>query len=192
MQRIGTKPPPGPTSRHKWGPRQHKWGPQQNTSGTHANTSGAHNNHKWDLHEHKWGPQQTTGWAHEQSQVGPTRLITPVFKCRNSLNCVITREMNSQVLHRHLAITELIDHIRIQIMEMMSKMKIESSTWDSNLCPKVEEQLQTNISDCRGMKCNINTPLIIIEVHDHPSSTINLETCNCSSKEWRVKRKQEV
>ena len=107
----------------------------------------------------------------------------------SNMNSNIVESFNAWIIEaRHLAFTELIDHIRIQIMEMMSKIKIESSTWDSYLCLKVEEQLQTNICDCRGMKCSISTPFTIVEFHNRLSCTVNLETFYCSCKEWKVKR----
>ena len=63
VSRIGTKPPPGPTNHHKWDLQQ--------------TISGAHSKPQRD-------PRTITS--------RPTRLITPVHKYRNSLNCTITRE----------------------------------------------------------------------------------------------------
>ena len=62
---------------------------------------------------------------------GPQHWANALFEGEHysHMNSIIAESFDAWIMEAHnLAITELIDHIHIQIMEMMSKRKIESST----------------------------------------------------------------
>ena len=63
-------------------------------------------------------------------------------ECYGNMYSNVIEFYNAWIIEaRHLPICELVDHIRIQIMEICSRKKIQSSKWMSHLCLSVEEKL---------------------------------------------------
>ncbi|KAL7263223.1 hypothetical protein ACSBR1_001404 [Camellia fascicularis] len=69
----------------------------------------------------------------------------------------------------HLPITQLVDAIMGKIMEKMSKRKVKSSGWVSELCPKKES------SDDN-----------VFEVRSHPLVLVNIGNRSCSCFQWQL------
>ncbi|KAK1257191.1 hypothetical protein QJS04_geneDACA014731 [Acorus gramineus] len=66
-------------------------------------------------------------------------------------NCA--ESFNSWILEaRNLPIVQMVDHICVQMMEMMYRRRNESSNWETFLCPSIMEKLQKIQANSRGLQ----------------------------------------
>ncbi|BFG27154.1 hypothetical protein CerSpe_134280 [Prunus speciosa] len=86
---------------------------------------------------------------------------------------------------RRLPIYELIDTIRIKMMEMISRRKLASEKWCSVLCPVIEDELKNLASKGRHWRiCRASES--VFEVHADLSVMVNLDERFCSCYQWQL------
>lgn len=93
---------------------------------------------------------------------------------------------NSWLLaERTLPITQLVDVIRIKMMELIGDWQSKSARWSSVLCPMVED-----ILDCYDKKtCDWlvwQANVLLFEVVGKGRYSVNMADCTCSCERWRV------
>ncbi|XP_021833443.1 uncharacterized protein LOC110773249 [Prunus avium] len=86
---------------------------------------------------------------------------------------------------RRPPIYELIDTIRIKMMEMISRRKLASEKWCSVLCPVIEDELKNLASKGRHWRiCRASES--VFEVHADLSVMVNLDERFCSCYQWQL------
>ncbi|CAL2237236.1 unnamed protein product [Prunus armeniaca] len=86
---------------------------------------------------------------------------------------------------RRLPIYEMIDTIRIKMMEMISRWKLASEKWSSVLCHVIEDELKNLAAKGRHWRiCRASES--IFEVHDDLSVMVNLDERFCSCYQWQL------
>lgn len=101
----------------------------------------------------------------------------------------VAESFNSWILEaRHLSIPQMVDHIRLQIMQMMHSRRIRGRGIQTHLCPDPEKVLQRNAEE--GRKLSVFTSSIMIyDVKDTKySCKVDLQECTCSCGEWKIFR----
>ncbi|XP_038972040.1 uncharacterized protein LOC120104627 [Phoenix dactylifera] len=101
----------------------------------------------------------------------------------------VAESFNSWVLEaRHLPVPQMVDHIRIQIMQMMHQRRNRGYSIQSQLCPDAEKVLQKNAEDGRRLAV-FTSNIMIYDVKDtNYSCKVDLHMCSCSCGEWRIFR----
>ncbi|KAK1258013.1 hypothetical protein QJS04_geneDACA012721 [Acorus gramineus] len=95
-------------------------------------------------------------------------------------NCA--ESFNSWILEaRNLPIVQMVDHIRVQMMEMMYRRHNESSNWETFLCPSIMEKLQKIQADSRGLQVRCS-----FEVRGRRNEAVNLIERTCTCRRWQV------
>ncbi|CAL2266428.1 unnamed protein product [Prunus armeniaca] len=86
---------------------------------------------------------------------------------------------------RKLPIYEMIDTVRIKMMEMISRRKLASEKWSSVLCPVIEDELKNLAAKGRHWRiCRAGES--IFEVHADLSVMVNLDERFCSCYQWQL------
>ncbi|XP_028082622.1 uncharacterized protein LOC114283950 [Camellia sinensis] len=86
---------------------------------------------------------------------------------------------------RHLPITQMVDSIRIKIMNQMSKRRRKLPAWLGVLCPKMEARLVKAYNKGRAWivsQSNDN----VYEVHSYPSVLVDVDRRTCSCFQWQI------
>ncbi|CAL2238331.1 unnamed protein product [Prunus armeniaca] len=99
---------------------------------------------------------------------------------------VLFESFNSWVKDvRMLPIYEMIDTVRIKMMEMISRRKLASEKWSSVLCPVIEDELKNLAAKGRHWRiCRASES--ILEVHADLSVMVNLDERFCSCYQWQL------
>ncbi|XP_038972954.1 uncharacterized protein LOC120105004 [Phoenix dactylifera] len=94
---------------------------------------------------------------------------------------------NSWILEaRHLPIPQMVDHIRLQIMQMMHERRNQGYSIQTHLCPDAEKVLHKNAEDGRRLSM-FTSNIMIYDVKDtNYSCKVDLQNCSCSCGEWRI------
>ncbi|XP_038702601.1 uncharacterized protein LOC119999156 [Tripterygium wilfordii] len=86
---------------------------------------------------------------------------------------------------RDLPITQMVDKIRVKLMDWFYERNTESGSWSRVLCPKMVEKLQKYVDECR--------PWIIhrasdskFEVVSDPPHGVDISSCKCSCGMWSL------
>ncbi|XP_021832752.1 uncharacterized protein LOC110772604 [Prunus avium] len=88
---------------------------------------------------------------------------------------------------RRLPNYEMIDTIRVKMMEMISRRKLASEKWCSVLCPVIEDELKNLAAKgCHWRICRASES--IFEVHADLSVMVNLDERFCSCYQWQLLR----
>ncbi|XP_038984441.1 uncharacterized protein LOC103708840 [Phoenix dactylifera] len=99
----------------------------------------------------------------------------------------VAESFNSWILEaRHLPVPQMVDHIRIQIMQMMHERRNRGYSIQSQLCPDAEKVLHKNAEDGRRLAVFMSN-IMIYDVKDtNYSCKVDLQMCSCSRGEWRI------
>ncbi|KAK1314044.1 hypothetical protein QJS10_CPA06g01165 [Acorus calamus] len=99
-------------------------------------------------------------------------------------NCA--ESFNSWILEaRNLPIVQMVDHIRVQMMELLYQRRIESSNWKTFLCPSIMEKLQKIHADSRGLQVRCSDE-VHFEVRGRRNEAVNLSERTCTCRGWQV------
>ncbi|KAL7212567.1 hypothetical protein ACSBR2_015290 [Camellia fascicularis] len=88
---------------------------------------------------------------------------------------------------RHLPIINLLDMIRLQIMNMNSDRRLLSSKWNKVLCPHMDSVLEKAFLDGRTWNVSLSSDNVF-EVHDFSSVMVDLGLRTCSYRKWEINR----
>ncbi|XP_020270552.1 uncharacterized protein LOC109845694 [Asparagus officinalis] len=100
----------------------------------------------------------------------------------------VAESFNSWIrVARTLPICDMMDHIRVQIMERMNTRREMATKWNSYLCPEAEKILQENVTKGSTLEVSHSTAEIF-EVSSQKSVQVDLEHKTCTCRVWDILR----
>ncbi|KAH7833222.1 hypothetical protein Vadar_004199 [Vaccinium darrowii] len=87
---------------------------------------------------------------------------------------------------RHLPITQLVDRIRVKIMEQMSSRLEAAGKWNYVVCPKMNAALNQSFQECKSWTVR-RSAVNVFEVQCDPSVSVNIARRTCSCCQWQFK-----
>lgn len=86
-----------------------------------------------------------------------------------------------------MPITQVIERIRLRMMEFMYTRKVESEKWSSKLTPSAEENLQRCIANSHSLEV-LFSPDTCLKIRDDLGiiNIVSLENWDCSCREWQI------
>lgn len=87
---------------------------------------------------------------------------------------------------RFLPIYKLVDGIRVKIMEMNARRRLEAESWNSYLCPVMDSILENLLEQGRHWDVSRSSEFLF-EVHGDVSVMVDLQNWSCSCGQWRIK-----
>ncbi|MQL82635.1 hypothetical protein Taro_015103 [Colocasia esculenta] len=87
---------------------------------------------------------------------------------------------------RSLPILQMVDKIRVQMMEMAAKRKIDAALWDTPYCPKVQKIIEKNLQERRSLAIRHldGIKFEVIESMKTYAVDLHLQTCSCGH--WQL------
>ena len=86
---------------------------------------------------------------------------------------------------RKLHICDMMDHIRVQIMERMNTRRDMAKNWNIYLCPEAEKILQENVTKGSTLEVSHSTAEIF-EVSSQKPVQVDLEHKTCMYRAWDI------
>ena len=84
-----------------------------------------------------------------------------------------------------LPIFEMVDGIRVKVMENMATRRVACERWTTILCPHMEDVLKKTMDIGRHWSVSMSTPTVY-EVHAQKSVAVDLENMTCSCRQWQI------
>ncbi|KAH7853637.1 hypothetical protein Vadar_004959 [Vaccinium darrowii] len=85
---------------------------------------------------------------------------------------------------RYLPIRNLVDAIRVKIMDMIVERSKKASEWVGKFCPKIDQKLYNAYQESRTWVVSPSANGVF-EVHSDPTVSVDLVTRNCSCQKWQ-------
>ena len=85
---------------------------------------------------------------------------------------------------RHMPICNMIDSIRVKMMEAMAKKRTESRKWNNILCPVMYDKLQVALDEGRTWRVRFSSE-DSYEVESEPSMHVKTSVRWCSCGKWQ-------
>ncbi|PIA36540.1 hypothetical protein AQUCO_03300019v1 [Aquilegia coerulea] len=88
-----------------------------------------------------------------------------------------------------LPITQKVDMIRVNMMELIHTRSVDSSQWLTQLTPSMEEKLQNEILKAHSLEHEIIfSPIMdsIVEVRSNSIEMVDIDQWTCSCKAWQI------
>ncbi|CAN6574348.1 unnamed protein product [Malus baccata var. baccata] len=94
---------------------------------------------------------------------------------------------NSWILdERKMPTYQMIDNIRVKLMEMSSDRQREAERWTSPICLTMDDEMMKMVED--GRHWNVcRSSEHILEVRDEYSVMVDLQSLTCSCYQWQIK-----
>ncbi|KAM3010936.1 hypothetical protein FF2_029699 [Malus domestica] len=86
-----------------------------------------------------------------------------------------------------LPIYQLVDGIRIKLMEMNVERRLEANRWTTFLCPEMEVEMIASIEVKRHWLVRQSSEFVFEVQTDDTSLMVDLDSRICSSHQWQVK-----
>ncbi|KAI8522345.1 hypothetical protein RHMOL_RhmolUnG0002000 [Rhododendron molle] len=86
---------------------------------------------------------------------------------------------------RCLPVTQLVDAIRMKLMEQMSRRKEESLRWKTTMCPTWDKRLTGLFQFSRTWVVR-KSSADVYDVRGNPSNTVNICQRRCTCREWQL------
>ncbi|KAF7142607.1 hypothetical protein RHSIM_Rhsim05G0171400 [Rhododendron simsii] len=87
---------------------------------------------------------------------------------------------------RHLPVTQLVDRIRMKMMENIAKRSQVAAKWNFSICPNMNKELENSFHVSKSWNVKRSTT-DVFEVLSDPSVMVNLSTQTCSCFEWQFR-----
>ncbi|KAH7842355.1 hypothetical protein Vadar_004352 [Vaccinium darrowii] len=87
---------------------------------------------------------------------------------------------------QHLPVTQLVDRIRVKIMEQLSARHEASLKWNQVVCPTMNEDLNVSFQTCKSWTTS-KSSVDVYEIHCDPSFSVNIAKRTCSCGQWQFK-----
>ncbi|KAM2104908.1 hypothetical protein ACFX1R_015463 [Malus domestica] len=99
----------------------------------------------------------------------------------------IAQSFNSWILdERKMPTYQMIDNIRVKLMEMSSDRQREAKRWTSPICPTMDDKMMKMVEV--GRHWNVcHSSEHIFEVRDEYSVMVDLQSHTCSCYQWQIK-----
>ncbi|XP_040371766.1 uncharacterized protein LOC112193244 isoform X2 [Rosa chinensis] len=88
---------------------------------------------------------------------------------------------------RCMPLPQLLEGIRVRVMEIFCERKVQSSTWRSVLCPKLEKKLSKRIETGRNWRVSQSTNDIFEVCTEDSNVMVNLVERECSCAWWQFR-----
>ncbi|XP_024171647.1 uncharacterized protein LOC112177597 [Rosa chinensis] len=88
---------------------------------------------------------------------------------------------------RCMSLPQLLEGIRVRVMEMFCERKVQSSTWRSVLCPKLEKKLSKRIETGTNWRVSQSTNDIFEVCTEDSTVMVNLVERECSCAWWQFR-----
>ncbi|KAK1262618.1 hypothetical protein QJS04_geneDACA000959 [Acorus gramineus] len=99
----------------------------------------------------------------------------------------LTESFNNWIMQaHHLTVLQMVDHIGAQIMDIKSRRRIKSATWQTFLCPRVHKRLEEMNEERRGMRVRPSDGIRFDVLGRELSYVVNLEDRTCLCEKWQV------
>ncbi|KAH7842803.1 hypothetical protein Vadar_009403 [Vaccinium darrowii] len=85
---------------------------------------------------------------------------------------------------RYLPIRNLVDSIRVKIMDMIVVRREKASEWVGKICPKMEKKFHDSYQESRSWVV-MPSGYGVFEVHSEPTVTVDLIGRTCSCRKWQ-------
>ncbi|KAG5565067.1 hypothetical protein RHGRI_001078 [Rhododendron griersonianum] len=119
----------------------------------------------------------------------------PVENCANAyfkgkrygeMTSNVVESFNNQILKfRHLPICDLVDKVRVLLMEQMCERKQLSSKWNSSVCPVMDKKLVDRFDKGRTWHVAAASD-DIFEVYSLPTVVVDLKRMTCTCCRWEL------
>ncbi|KAG5521456.1 hypothetical protein RHGRI_033874 [Rhododendron griersonianum] len=86
---------------------------------------------------------------------------------------------------RHLPITQLVDRVRIKLMEQMCCRKQTAAKWRQVLCPTMDEALAIAFQESKAWEVRFSSP-DVLEVLCNPSVKVDIGRHSCTCTQWQL------
>lgn len=86
---------------------------------------------------------------------------------------------------RRLPIRDLVDKIRIKVMEKMSVRRDLAMKWKCDVCPEMDRRITQLFKESRAWTVKKSSDGVY-EVQCHPSVKVDMVSRNCSCREWQI------
>ncbi|KAI8559412.1 hypothetical protein RHMOL_Rhmol04G0171700 [Rhododendron molle] len=86
---------------------------------------------------------------------------------------------------RHLPITQLVDRVRIKLMEQMCCRKQTAAKWRQVLCPTMDEALAIAFQESKAWEVKFSSP-DVLEVLCNPSVKVDIGRYSCTCTQWQL------
>ncbi|MQL68849.1 hypothetical protein Taro_001139 [Colocasia esculenta] len=87
---------------------------------------------------------------------------------------------------RSLPILQMVDKIRVQMMEMAAKRKIDAALWDTPYCPKVQKIIEKNLQERRSLAIRHSDGIKFEVVESMKTYVVDLHLQTCSCGHWQL------
>ncbi|XP_058217459.1 uncharacterized protein LOC131328540 [Rhododendron vialii] len=86
---------------------------------------------------------------------------------------------------RHLPITQLVDQVRIKLMQQMCCRKQTAAKWCQVLCPTMDEALAIAFQESKAWEVKFSSP-DVLEVLCDPSVKVDIGRHSCTCTQWQL------
>ncbi|MQL85859.1 hypothetical protein Taro_018382, partial [Colocasia esculenta] len=87
---------------------------------------------------------------------------------------------------RSLPILQMVDKIRVQMMEMTAKRKIDAALWDTPYCPKVQKIIEKNLQERRSLPICHSDGIKFEVIESIKTYAVDLHLQTCSYGHWQL------
>ncbi|KAG5524298.1 hypothetical protein RHGRI_031088 [Rhododendron griersonianum] len=87
---------------------------------------------------------------------------------------------------RHLPVTQLVDRIRVKMMENIAKRSQVAAKWNFFICPNMNKELENSFHVSKSWNVKRSTT-DVFEVLSDPSVMVNLSNQTCSCFDWQFR-----
>ncbi|MQM01853.1 hypothetical protein Taro_034611 [Colocasia esculenta] len=87
---------------------------------------------------------------------------------------------------RSLPILQMVDKIRVQMMEMAAKRKIDAALWDTPYCPKVQKIIEKNLQERRSLAICHSDGIKFEVIKSMKTYAVDLHLQTCSCGHWQL------
>ncbi|KAH7850764.1 hypothetical protein Vadar_002666 [Vaccinium darrowii] len=109
-----------------------------------------------------------------------------VGKRYGELTSNLVESFNSWIKkERHLPITQLVDRIRVKLMDQMSDRRDLGLKWETVICPKKDRKLGELFTLSKTWNV-VRSNDELYEVHSNPSVSVHIGRRTCSCGEWQI------
>ena len=85
----------------------------------------------------------------------------------------------------HLPIMEMVDKIRIRLMNKFTKRREKTSKWKGDICPKMEVKLHKAFDEEKSWVVSASSSTVF-KVHSDPSMSVDIGKQTCSCCQWQA------
>ncbi|XP_028111825.1 uncharacterized protein LOC114310119 [Camellia sinensis] len=120
--------------------------------------------------------------------LAPEHWANSYFKgmCYGEMISNAAESFNNWIKEGHnLSITQIVDTIRTQLMQQMSKRRDQANKWNELICPTFEIMLLDSFNNRKSWQVS-KANEDVLKVHSIPSVTVDIARRTCSCFKWQI------